>query len=256
MAPEFLRSRRGAPHVSAHRGASTKAPENTLAALEAAWRDGATLAEIDVRLSRDGHIVLMHDRTVDRTTNGRGPIETMTFEEIRALDAGGWFGPAFRGERVPALRDVIGWARGKLVLLVELKNYPFREAPLAERTVELIDETGSAEFVVPAGFDHIVLRDIKRRRPAWAIEMIYNARLVDPAGAARATGAALVSLEPQFALREDVTQLHAAEVAALTTLERPEDASRLLSWGLDVLESDDPAMVVAAIRAAHGSREA
>ena len=256
MPPEFLRSRRGAPHVSAHRGASSNAPENTLAALEAAWRDGATLAEIDVRLSRDGHVVLMHDRTVDRTTNGRGPIEAMTLDEIHALDGGGWFGPAFHGERVPALRDVIAWARGKIVLLVELKNYPFREVPLVERTVALIDETDSAAYVVPAGFDHVVLRDIKRRRPGWAIEMIYNARLVDPAGAARATGAALVSLEPQFTLPEDVAQLHAADVAALTTLERPEDAARLLSWGLDVLESDDPAMAVAAIRAAAGSREA
>lgn len=248
--PEFLRSRRGAPHISAHRGASSKAPENTLAALEAAWRDGATLAEIDVRLSRDGHVILMHDRAVDRTTNGRGPVETMTLDEIRTLDAGGWFGPAFRGERVPTLREVIAWARGKLVLLVELKNYPYREAPLAERTVALIDETNSAEYVVPAGFDHVVLRDIKRRRPGWAVEMIYNARLVDPAGAARATGAALVSLEPQFALPDDVAQLHAAAVAALTTLERPEDAARLLSWGLDVLESEDPGMVTAAVRAA------
>jgi hypothetical protein len=82
--------------------------------------------------------------------------------------------------------------------------------------------------------------------------MIYNARLADPVGAARAAGAALVSLEPQFALPEDIALLHAADVAALTTLERPEDAARLLSWGLDVLESDDPAMAVAAIRAAAG----
>lgn len=252
MPPEFLRSRRGAPHVSAHRGASSKAPENTLAALDVAWRDGATLAEIDVRLSRDGHVVLMHDRIVDRTTTGRGPVEAMTLEEIRALDAGGWFADAFRGEGVPTLREVVAWSRGKLVLLVELKNYPFREVPLVERTVELIDETASADYVVPAGFDHVVLRDIKRRRPGWAIEMIYNARLADPVGAARATGAALVSLEPQFALPEDVAALHAAEVAALTTLERPEDAARLLAWGLDVLESDDPAMAVAAIRAAAG----
>jgi glycerophosphoryl diester phosphodiesterase len=250
MAPEFLRSRRGAPHVSAHRGASAKAPENTVAALEAAWRDGATLAEIDVRLSRDGHVVLMHDRAVDRTTTGRGPIEAMTLDEIQRLDAGGWFGPAFRGERVPTLREVIAWARGRLVLLVELKNYPFREVPLVEWTVELIDETDSAGYVVPAGFDHVALRDIKRRRPGWAIEMIYNARLVDPAGAAREAGAALVSLEPQFALAEDVAQLHGAGVAALTTLERPDDAGRLLSWGLDALESDDPGAAVAAIRAA------
>jgi glycerophosphoryl diester phosphodiesterase len=249
-APEFLRARRGAPHVSAHRGASAKAPENTLAALDRAWRDGATLAEIDVRLTRDGHVVLMHDRSVERTTDGRGPVEAMTREEVRALDAGGWFGPAFRGERVPELRDVIRWARGKLVLLVELKNYPCRDLPLAERTVELIEATGSSGYVVPAGFDHVLLREIKRAHPHWAVEMIYNARLPDPAAAVRAAGASLVSAEPEFVLPQDIALLHGAGAAVLTTLARPEDAPRLLAWGVDVFESDDPAMVVAALREA------
>jgi glycerophosphoryl diester phosphodiesterase len=199
------------------------APENTLAALEAAWRAGATLAEIDVQLTRDGHVVLMHDRTVDRTTTGRGHVKDLTFEALRALDAGGWFGPQFRGERIPTLREVLEWARGKLVLLVELKNFPFREMPLVDRTIELVDELGAEDGVVLGGFDHPVLRDIKRRRPRWP---------------------------PEFVLPEDIRLLHEAGVAALTTLERPEEAPRLLSWGIDALESGDPAMVVAAIRAA------
>src|SRR5438046_164244 len=134
MAPELLRSRRGVPHVSAHRGASAQAPENTLAALDAAWRAGATLAEIDVQMTRDGQVVVMHDQAVNRTTTGRGYVKDLTLEELRALDAGGWFAPNFQGERVPTLREAIEWARGKLVLLVELKNYPFRELPLVDRT--------------------------------------------------------------------------------------------------------------------------
>ena len=250
MPPELLRSRRAAPHVSAHRGASAKAPENTRAALEAAWLAGATLAEIDVQLTRDGHVVLMHDRTVDRTTTGRGYVKELTLQELQALDAGSWFGPEFRGERVPTLGEILGWAKGKLVLLVELKNVPFREVPLVERTIELVDELRADEDVVLAGFDHPVLRDIKRRRPGWVLEMIYNARLADPVGAARACGASLVSLEPEFVLPEDIRLLHEADVAALTTLDAPGDAPQLLAWGIDALESGDPAMVVAAIRAA------
>jgi glycerophosphoryl diester phosphodiesterase len=250
MAIELLRSRRGGPHVSAHRGASAQAPENTLAALDAAWRAGATLAEIDVRLTRDGRVVLMHDRTVDRTTTGRGYVKDLTLEELRALDAGAWFGSEFHGERVPTLRDVLLWAKDKIALLVELKNVPFRDLPLVERTVELVDELHAQEYTVLGGFDHPVLRDIKRRRPGWPLEMMYNARLADPAGAARAAGAALVSLEPEFVLAEDIRLLHEADVAVLTTLDGPADASRLLSWGIDALESSDPAMVIAAIRAA------
>jgi glycerophosphoryl diester phosphodiesterase len=250
MTIELLRSRRGGPHVSAHRGASARAPENTLVALDAAWRAGATLAEIDVQLTRDGHVVLMHDPTVDRTTTGRGYLKDLTLGEVRALDAGAWFGPEFRGERVPTLGDVLVWARDKLVLLVELKNVPFRELPLVERTIALVDELRAEGHVVLGGFDHPVLRDIKHRRPGWPLEMMYNARLADPVGAARAAGAALVSLEPEFVLPEDIQLLHEAEVAVLTTLDRPDDARRLLSWGVDALESGDPAMVIAAIRAA------
>jgi glycerophosphoryl diester phosphodiesterase len=250
MPPELLRARRGAPHVSAHRGASARAPENTQAALEAAWRAGATLAEIDVQLTRDGHVVLMHDLTIDRTTTGRGYVKDLTLEELQSFDAGSWFEPTFRGERVPTLRDALQWAKGKLVLLVELKNFPFRELPLVDRTVELIEELRAEEEAVLGGFDHPVLRDIKRRRPGWPLEMMYNARLADPVGAARAAGASLVSLEPEFVLPEDIRLLHEADVAALTTLDRPEVAPRLLSWGIDALESADPAMVAAAIRSA------
>jgi glycerophosphoryl diester phosphodiesterase len=250
MAIELLRSRRGRPHVSAHRGASARTPENTLAALDTAWRAGATLAEIDVRLTRDSHVVLMHDSTVNRTTTGRGYVKDLTLEEIRVLDAGGWFGPEFRGERVPTLRDVLLWAKDKIALLVELKNVPFRGLPLVERTVELIDELRAEEYVVLGGFDHPVLRDIKRGRPGWPLEMMYNARLADPVGAARAAGATLVSLEPEFVLPEDIRLLHEAGVAVLTTLDGPGDASRLLSWGIDALESGDPGMVIAAIHSA------
>ena len=236
--------------MSAHRGASAQTPENTLAALDAAWRAGATLAEIDVRLTRDGHVVLMHDPTVDRTTTGRGYVKDLTLEELRALDAGAWFGSKFHGERVPTLRDVLLWAKDKIALLVELKNVPFRDLPLVERTVELVDELRAQEYTVLGGFDHPVLRDIKRRRPGWPLEMMYTARLADPVVAARAAGAALVSLEPEFVLAEDIRLLHEADVAVLTTLDGPGDASRLLSWGIDALESNDPAMVIAAIRAA------
>lgn len=250
MTIELLARRAGRPLVSAHRGYSAIAPENTLAALEAAWRAGASLAEIDVQLTRDFQVVLMHDRTVDRTTTGRGFVKDLTVAELQSLDAGSWFGPQFRGARVPTLSEVLEWARAKLVLLVELKNFPFRDLPLVDRTLDLVGEMRAEDYVVLGGFDHPILREIKRRHPHWPLEMMYTGRLADPVAAARAAGAALVSLEPEFVLPEDVERLHEADIAVLTTLEGPEDAARLLAWGVDVLESGDPAMVVAAIRRA------
>jgi glycerophosphoryl diester phosphodiesterase len=251
MTIDLLRRGDG-PHVSAHRGFSARTPENTLVSLEEAWRAGATMAEIDVHLTGDGHVVLMHDHTVDRTTTGRGFVKDLTLQEIQALDAGTWFGSEFQGERVPTLRETLEWARGRLILLVELKNYPFRDLPLVDRTLDVVDEMRAEESVVLAGFDHPVLRDIKRRRPGWPLEMIYTGRLADPVAAARAAGASLVSLEPEFVQPEDVRLLHEADVAVLTTLERPTDAGRLMAWGVDVLESKDPRMVVEAVRRVRG----
>src|SRR6202011_2274199 len=94
---ELLRTAGRPPFTSAHRGHSTGAPANTRAALDAAWRAGATVAEIDVRMTRDGELVLLHDRTLDRTTTGDGPASACTLPELEQLDAGGWFGRAFAG---------------------------------------------------------------------------------------------------------------------------------------------------------------
>src|SRR5262245_46332535 len=87
--------------VIAHRGASSYAPENTLAAFDLALQMGVRHIELDVHLSRDGHLVVIHDDTVDRTTNGSGPVVHYTLAELQALDAGSWFGAAFAGERIP-----------------------------------------------------------------------------------------------------------------------------------------------------------
>src|SRR6202521_1749845 len=133
---ELLRTAGRPPFTSAHRGHSTAAPENTLAALGAAWRAGATVAEIDVRMTRDGELVLLHDPTLDRTTTGHGPVSARTLAELAELDAGGWFGAAFAGEAIPRLDEVLDWARGKIGLLVELKNFPERDPRYISRVIE------------------------------------------------------------------------------------------------------------------------
>jgi glycerophosphoryl diester phosphodiesterase len=247
MPLDLLACRAGRPFISAHRGSSAVAPENTLAALDAAWRAGADVAEIDVQLTRDGHVVLMHDRRVGRTTNGSGLLRDHTLADVRRLDAGAWFDPRFAGERVPTLDEALEWGRDRLGLLVEVKNYPHREMPLVDRTIEVVEAHGAEGFVVLAGFDHVMLAEIHQRRPAWPLEMILTGRLVDPVHAARACGAAVVSLEPDFCLERDIALLHQAGVAALTTVRSPAHAADLLRWGLDVFESDDASMVASSL---------
>jgi len=109
--------------VIAHRGASRRAPENTLAAVRAAIDDGADGVEVDVRATRDGHLVLMHDRRLDRTTSGRGRLDAWRLGDVRALDAGAWFGPAFAGERVPTLEQLLDLAQPSgLEVMLDMKD--------------------------------------------------------------------------------------------------------------------------------------
>ena len=97
----------GLPRVIAHRGASAAAPENTLAAFRAAKEQGAEMVELDARLTRDGVLVVIHDSTLDRTTDGRGRVALSDSDSIARLDAGSWFDPAFRGERLPTLVNTV-----------------------------------------------------------------------------------------------------------------------------------------------------
>ncbi|MDQ0273923.1 glycerophosphodiester phosphodiesterase [Cytobacillus purgationiresistens] len=106
----------------AHRGASNVAPENTMAAFEEALALDFDYIELDVHLSKDGEFIVIHDDTVDRTTNGEGKINEMTVQDIKELDAGSWYSPQFTNESIPLLREVIDKFGGKIGLLIEIKT--------------------------------------------------------------------------------------------------------------------------------------
>ncbi|MCK4374153.1 MAG: glycerophosphodiester phosphodiesterase, partial [Candidatus Brocadiae bacterium] len=108
--------------VVGHRGAAGVEPENTLRGFRLAVELGADWTECDVHLTKDGRPVVMHDETVDRTTDGEGPVDSFSWAELRKLDAGGWFAGEYAGERVPGLEEVLEFARGKARLCVEIKG--------------------------------------------------------------------------------------------------------------------------------------
>jgi glycerophosphoryl diester phosphodiesterase len=125
--------------VIGHRGAAANAPENTLASLRKAHELGARWVEFDVKLTGDGHPILAHDDRLERTTNGRGRFADKALAEIRALDAGSWFGPAFAGERVPTFEAALALCRELgLGINVEIKPCPGREIETARVAVETL----------------------------------------------------------------------------------------------------------------------
>lgn len=107
--------------IVAHRGASGHAPENTFAAFVKAVEMGANAIEIDVHQTSDGKTIIIHDDTLERTTTGRGPVCSKTYNELKLLDAGSWFGTGFADERIPLLSDFLDWAKNKVTIIVEVK---------------------------------------------------------------------------------------------------------------------------------------
>jgi glycerophosphoryl diester phosphodiesterase len=167
-----LRRADGAPpKLVGHRGALEIAPENTMASFQRALEDGADVIELDICLSADGHIVVMHDATVDRTTNGTGLVSVLTLAELKRLDAGAWFDPQFAGERVPTLAEVLAWARGRIGLMLELKYYPYGsfETNLVPATLDLVRQYDVADQVVFISFQPKGLAQVKVLMPEFTI---------------------------------------------------------------------------------------
>lgn len=121
--PESVRSAAAdVSQIIAHRGASAERPECTLSSIQRAIEVGATAVEVDVRSSRDGQLFILHDSTLDRTTDGTGPASHLTLNELQQLDAGTWFDPVYKDERIPSLIQAAQACRGKIDLLLDLKE--------------------------------------------------------------------------------------------------------------------------------------
>jgi len=152
------------PITIAHRGYAAVAPENTLSSIEAALRAGATTIEVDVQMTTDGKIVLMHDRSVNRTTSGTGQISDLPWEYVAALDAGSWFGADYAGESIPGIHEALASVmRANVTLAIEVKH-PARTR-LAEALVDAIRSNEAEQNVIVLSFDRRWLRTLRDLDP-------------------------------------------------------------------------------------------
>lgn len=152
----------------AHRGASGHAPENTMEAFQKGVEMKADYIEIDVQVTKDGELVVIHDTTVDRTTNGTGKVGDLTLEEIRQLDAGSWFSEVYAGERVPTFEEVVDEFRGKVGILIELKApelYPGVEEKIADTLIEQNMTTPKNNKIIIQSFNHDSMKKSKALLP-------------------------------------------------------------------------------------------
>jgi len=250
---------RGRPEIIAHRGFSASAPENTLAAFEAAIAAGADRVEFDVQLTRDGIPVVIHDDLLDRTTSGKGPVEAVSYDEIRRLDAGSWLHQRFGRERVPTLDEALDCCAGRIAVNVEIKASPNVAIvePRIERLVAgaLAARRSAGEWAVVSSFDAGALERLRGIDPRIPIELLHDAgpppgdgRSPEPPGeadleSARKLGAAglNVSLDEIRARPALAAMAHARSLRIkVYTVDMPEDMERLVALPVDGIFTNRP----------------
>ncbi|MEW6227886.1 MAG: glycerophosphodiester phosphodiesterase family protein [Bacillota bacterium] len=236
--------------ISGHRGTAAYAPENTLAAFRSGWERGADLVEMDVQVTRDGHVVVFHDATLDRTTNGTGFVGEKTLSDLRVLDAGSWFGVGFAGERIPTFEEVVTWAKGRIGLNVELKSgpYPFFYPELPTKVVEILRAYDMVSQTLVISFDHTLIREIKSLEPNLACAINFNARLVDPLAVANVSRADVLNMSRSFVSPDLIGLAHAHSLGVQCFCDDPREAAYFARMGVDFIDTDHPDEIRAAVR--------
>ena len=219
-----------------HRGAAGLEPENTLRSFQRAAGEGADALELDLRITRDRQLVVLHDPTVDRTTDGRGPVHGMTLAELQDLGGG-------MGERVPTLTEVM--EATALPIHAELKVVEAAE-PLAR----LILETEAAERLTPISFHAAALRRVKRAVPNLPVGLIFSGAPPDAAQRVLSVGASLVSLEAAHLSVEAVERCRRAGLKITTwTVNELEQMRRAMELGVDGIVTDRPDLLAGIVNA-------
>lgn len=234
------------PIIFAHRGASAHAPENTLAAFELALRQGADAVELDAKLTADGQIVVIHDQTVDRTTEGSGVVRKMSLTELRKLDAGSHFDISFQGEPVPTLEEVLK-AIGQLTFInIELTNYASMTDALPQKSAALVKRLKLSRRVMFSSFNPIALQRVRHLLPEVPIGLL--AFPGSKGWLARSWfGRVLVRYQTLNPEHGDITErlikhMHSLGRGVLTyTVNEPQEIRRLFELGVDGIFTDDPA---------------
>ncbi|MEM3708310.1 MAG: glycerophosphodiester phosphodiesterase family protein [Nitrososphaerales archaeon] len=216
-------------NIIAHRGASAYEPENTLRAVKRALELNAKMIEVDVRLSKDEQIVVIHDESVDRTTNGKGLVKNLTLEELRKLDAG-------KGEKIPTLQEVINAVRKKAILIIEIKVLNIEDS-----IVRTIEKEGIENEVIVTSFNHHILKRIKNLNPTIKTGVIFKCHPIKSVDLALNANAESLFPEYRYLSKEMVNEAHKNNLRIFPwTIDDPSIANELIEIGVDGIVTNKP----------------
>lgn len=236
------------PTIFAHRGASAYAPENTLAAFELAVRQKAHAIELDAKLCADGHVVVIHDPSLKRTTGADGLVRQTPLAALRELEAGAHFDISFQGEKIPTLAEVFENVGHKIFINVELTNYTSPRDNLPEKVCELVQKYGLSDCVLFSSFNPNALIRAHRVLPQVPLGLLTLA------GTSGALARSLLGrLIPHQALHPELSDATAALIRRtqrsgrrvhVYTVNQRQDMRRLFSQGVDGIFTDDPLLAL------------
>lgn len=225
--------------VMAHRGASTEAPENTMAAFQKAIDDMADYIELDVQLTNNGEVIVMHDSNAYRTTGVDANIVNMTYKEVKTLDAGSWFSDEYVGENVPSLKEVLELTQGKIKLNIELKPADNGTA-LAKNTVRLIEKYNMVNDCVITSFSESVLKAVKTYNQEIKVGYILSAAYGDFYDMKNVD---FFSVNAAFLSKRTIDAIHnSGKRVYAWTVNNKESIKNLTNKGVDGIITDNPVL--------------
>jgi glycerophosphoryl diester phosphodiesterase len=226
--------------VIAHRGASADAPENTLAAMELAIREGADWVELDVQETREGEIVVIHDSDLKKIGGSGLKVHESSLAELQNVDIGSWKDPSFSDQRVPTLRQVLELCKNRINIVIELKYYGHEER-LEERVAELVEAAGMQDQIVVMSLSYPGIQKMKSIRPDWNVGLLASVAVGD----ITRLEADFFAINAKFASRAFIKHVHKQNQKVLVwTVNDPISMSAMISKGADGIITDKPALAV------------
>ncbi|MBS3919299.1 MAG: glycerophosphodiester phosphodiesterase [Deltaproteobacteria bacterium] len=230
--------------VIAHRGFSGVAPENTMSAFKKAMEVGSDMIELDVRLSKDGEVVVIHDETLERATSGKGRVIGLTLDELKKLDAGSKFHPSYAGEKIPTLREVLEIAKGKVPVNIELKKGDYGRwtiLDLAERALGEVEKAGMVDQVIFSSFDPIALERVLKKNQAVPVAYLYNRPWNFPREVTEGRPFSILNCRKSVLTSENISRAHQEGIRiGVYTLNTEEEMGKFIDLKVDAIITDYP----------------
>lgn len=229
--------------IIAHRGASGLAPENTIAGMKLAIEHGCDGIETDLQLTKDGKVVVFHDWSVERTTDGEGQIKDLTFKELSKLDNGSWFSDEFKGERVATLEELLEVVPESLILNLELKSQAFDSRGLEKKVMEILNKKNRKENIIISSFNHQSLKRVREIDKTIKLGILYEGYLLSLDKYIRNLNLDLCSVHPGVSYTDQalIDEIHSTDLLGyIWTVNDKESAERLKGYGVDGIITNYP----------------